>query len=116
MTARANYRKIRCKSALNAVCDMMFRWPLNPYGECVHGCLYCDSRRFHSAQELREELWSRGARRQFGSGRWRLSGRLRIASAIVRSGVEGILGIPFGGVWRSPAARLLWEAKVVNTA
>ncbi|MDA0799730.1 MAG: radical SAM protein [Chloroflexi bacterium] len=84
MTARANYREITCKSALNRVKGMMFGWSLNPYRGCVHGCHYCFARRFHAhfdlnasedftgevfvktnvARVLREELWSTSWRRE----------------------------------------------------
>lgn len=84
MTARANYREITCKSALNRVKGMMFGWSLNPYRGCVHGCHYCFARRFHAhfdlnasedftgevfvktnvARVLREELWLTSWRRE----------------------------------------------------
>lgn len=31
---------------------MDFRWSLNPYRGCVHGCHYCFARRFHSYFDL----------------------------------------------------------------
>jgi DNA repair photolyase len=45
---RAMYDEIDCKSALNRVSGMPFRWSLNPYRGCVHGCHYCYARATHS--------------------------------------------------------------------
>ena len=85
MTARAEYREMECKTALNRVNGgMPFSWSLNPYRGCVHGCHYCFARRYHeyldlNASEdftsiifvktniervLREELWLPGWRRE----------------------------------------------------
>jgi DNA repair photolyase len=36
--------EISCKSALNRVQHMSFRWSLNPYQGCVHSCHYCFAR------------------------------------------------------------------------
>ncbi len=36
--------EIVCKSALNGVQHMPFRWSLNPYQGCFHGCHYCFAR------------------------------------------------------------------------
>jgi DNA repair photolyase len=45
---RPEYREISCKSALNRVSGMPFRWSLNPYRGCVHGCHYCYARASHT--------------------------------------------------------------------
>ena len=39
--ARVEYQEMTCKSALNRVEGMPFRWSLNPYRGCVHKCFYC---------------------------------------------------------------------------
>ena len=46
------YQEVRCRSALNRVEGMPFRWTLNPYRGCTHGCHYCFARRYHSQFEL----------------------------------------------------------------
>jgi DNA repair photolyase len=43
---RAEYREEPCKSALNAVKGMPFRWSLNPYMGCAHRCTFCYVRGF----------------------------------------------------------------------
>ena len=43
---RADYRLEPCKSALNPVRGMPFRWSLNPYMGCVHRCTFCYVRHF----------------------------------------------------------------------
>jgi DNA repair photolyase len=45
-TVRAEYREEPCKSALNPVKGMPFRWSLNPYMGCVHRCTFCYVRAF----------------------------------------------------------------------
>ncbi|HZT08717.1 MAG TPA: radical SAM protein [Chloroflexota bacterium] len=39
--------EIEARSAINAVRGMPFKWSLNPYKGCVHGCGYCYARAYH---------------------------------------------------------------------
>lgn len=48
---RAEYRLEPCKSALNAVRGMPFKWSLNPYMGCVHRCTFCYVRHFEQRAE-----------------------------------------------------------------
>lgn len=48
----ARYQEVQCRSAINAVQGMPFRWTLNPYRGCTHGCHYCFARRYHRQLEL----------------------------------------------------------------
>lgn len=48
----ATYQEIKCRSALNRVRGMPFKWTLNPYRGCTHGCHYCFARRYQSQLEL----------------------------------------------------------------
>jgi DNA repair photolyase len=43
---RAVYREEPCRTALNRVSGMGFRWSLNPYTGCVHRCAFCYVRGF----------------------------------------------------------------------
>ncbi|MFQ5933751.1 MAG: radical SAM protein, partial [Dehalococcoidia bacterium] len=52
MSSRVHYEETRCRSALNKVEGMGFRWSLNPYRGCVHGCHYCFARRYHAYYDL----------------------------------------------------------------
>ena len=48
----ASYQEVTCRSALNRVRGMPFKWTLNPYRGCTHGCHYCFARRYHVQFEL----------------------------------------------------------------
>ena len=48
----ARYQEVACRSALNRVEGMPFRWTLNPYRGCTHGCHYCFARRYHTQFEM----------------------------------------------------------------
>jgi DNA repair photolyase len=50
----ATDQEIPCRSALNRVEGMPFRWTLNPYRGCTHGCHYCFARRYQHQLELGE--------------------------------------------------------------
>src|SRR6187402_1702239 len=56
----ARYQEVTCRSALNAVKGMPFRWTLNPYRGCTHACQYCFARRYQTQMEM-------GAGDQFSS-------------------------------------------------
>ena len=43
---RVEYREEPCRSALNPVKGMGFKWSLNPYMGCVHRCTFCYVRHF----------------------------------------------------------------------
>jgi DNA repair photolyase len=43
---RVEYREEPCRTALNAVKGMGFRWSLNPYMGCAHRCAFCYVRSF----------------------------------------------------------------------
>ena len=46
--ARVQYREVQCKSALNRVRGMPFKWSLNTYRGCAHACHYCYARASHA--------------------------------------------------------------------
>ena len=52
MASKPHYEEVLCRTAMNRVQGMGFRWSLNPYRGCVHGCHYCFARRFHSYFDL----------------------------------------------------------------
>lgn len=41
------FLEMQVKSVLNRVEGMPFRWSINPYRGCSHGCLFCYARRTH---------------------------------------------------------------------
>src|SRR5829696_8488266 len=43
---RPVYREEPCRTALNRVKGMSFKWSLNPYTGCVHRCTFCYVRAF----------------------------------------------------------------------
>ena len=45
---RVEYREEPCRTALNRVSGMQFRWSLNPYMGCVHRCTFCYVRGFEA--------------------------------------------------------------------
>ena len=48
----ARYEEAECKTVLNRVKGMGFKWSINPYKGCVHGCHYCYARRYHAFIDL----------------------------------------------------------------
>ena len=48
---RPEYREEPCKSALNRVKGMGFKWSLNPYMGCAHQCTFCYVRAFERRAE-----------------------------------------------------------------
>ena len=49
---RVQYIEATCKSALNRVQGMPFKWSLNPYRGCVHACHYCYARASHTYYDM----------------------------------------------------------------
>ena len=45
---RPEYREEPCRSALNKVTGLSFRWSLNPYTGCAHRCTFCFVRAFEA--------------------------------------------------------------------
>jgi DNA repair photolyase len=53
--AGITFHEVRCKSALNQVparSPVPFRWTVNPYRGCSHGCVYCFARATHTYLDL----------------------------------------------------------------
>lgn len=46
--AATSYVDSRCKTAINRVYGMPFKWSLNPYRGCMHACHYCYARESHT--------------------------------------------------------------------
>jgi DNA repair photolyase len=56
---RKEFVPIQAKSVLNRVTGMPFRWSINPYRGCSHGCVFCYARRTHwFLQEDGVDNWS----------------------------------------------------------
>jgi DNA repair photolyase len=59
----AEYREEPCRSALNAVRGMPFKWSLNPYMGCVHRCTFCYVRHFeHRSDRPSDDRYGRSIR------------------------------------------------------
>ena len=88
---RPTYRDEPCRTALNRVRGMGFKWSLNPYMGCVHRCTFCFVRAF-------EKLAERPSDARYGTS-------IRVKTNLV-------------GVLRKELARASWkrEQVVVGTA
>jgi DNA repair photolyase len=49
---RARYQEVHVRSALTQTTGMPFKWALNPYRGCTHGCEYCYARKYQRHLEL----------------------------------------------------------------
>ena len=60
---RVEYREEPCRSALNRVSGMPFKWSLNPYMGCAHRCTFCYVRAFEArADRPSDERYGRSIR------------------------------------------------------
>jgi DNA repair photolyase len=125
--ARPEYVLITCKSALNRVQGMPFKWSLNPYAGCAHACVYCyarshyeiaghgDAGRQFETRILVKTNFAEVLRRELGRPRWTFEtvalgtvtdcyqpaeGRFRIT----RAALEALRDVanPVGMVTKSP--------------
>jgi DNA repair photolyase len=125
-TMRAEYRIEPCKSALNPVRGMPFRWSLNPYMGCAHRCTFCYVRHFEQrADRPGDDRYGRSIRvkpnvaevlrRELGRASWRqeevalgtatdpyqpAEGRFRLTRACIAELSDS--GTPFSIVTRGP--------------
>ena len=63
MPADVEYREEPCRSAINRVGGMPFKWSLNPYMGCAHRCTFCYVRAFEKrADRPSDERYGRSIR------------------------------------------------------
>ena len=53
--SRSHYEEVQCRTALQRVEGMPFRWSFNPYQGCQHGCHYCYARRYYGYLDLNSD-------------------------------------------------------------
>jgi DNA repair photolyase len=120
------YREEPCRSALNAVRGMPFKWSLNPYMGCVHRCTFCYVRHFeHRSDRPSDDRYGRSIRvktnvadvlrRELARPSWRgesvaigaatdpyqpAEGRYRLTRACLEALAEA--SNPFGLITRGP--------------
>ncbi len=123
---RTEFREEPCRSALNPVRGMPFRWSLNPYMGCAHRCTFCYVRAFEArADRPSDDRYGRSVRVKVnvaavlagelsrpGWGREPVvigaatdpyqpaEGRYRLTRACI--GVLAAHGTPFGIITRGP--------------
>src|SRR5215216_1736491 len=120
------YREEPCRSALNRVRGMSFKWSLNPYMGCVHRCTFCYVRAFElRADRPSDDRYGRSIRvkvnvaevlaRELARSSWRkelvtigaatdpyqpAEGRYRLTRACIEA--LGHAASPFGIITRGP--------------
>jgi DNA repair photolyase len=135
---RTEYREEPCRTALNRVTGMDFRWSLNPYMGCEHRCTFCYVRAFeHRADRPWDERYGRSIRvkvnvadvlrRELGRPSWKremvaigaatdpyqpAEGRYRLTRRCLE--VLGAAHNPFGLVTRGPM--IVRDVDVLQTA
>ena len=126
---RVEYREEPCRSALNRVKGMPFKWSLNPYTGCAHRCTFCYVRAFEArAERPSDERYGRSIRvktnvaevlrRELGRSSWEresvaigaatdpyqpAEGRFRLTRACIRE--LGAARTPFSLITRGPMIR-----------
>jgi DNA repair photolyase len=123
---RVEYREEPCRSALNRVRGMPFKWSLNPYMGCAHRCTFCYVRAFEArADRPADDRYGRSIRvklnvadvlrRELGRRSWQgenvvvgaatdpyqpCEGRYRLTRACLEELVAA--ANPFGVITRGP--------------